>query len=520
MSTNGRILWADDEIDLLKPQILFLESKGYEVVPVSNGQDAIDKCKEEVFDVVFLDESMPGLTGLETLPRIKEINNLLPIVMITKNEEEDLMEEAIGSQITDYLIKPVKSQQILLSLKKIIDNKRLVSEKTSSNYQKEFQKLFMSIQEQMNYKEWRELYQKLTYWELELDKSDAPQMQDIFSMQKQEANKEFFKFVSKNYIDWINNPDDEDSPVLSHNLFKDKVYDLLKEDKPTYFILIDNLRYDQWKIIEPLITDTFRVIKEDFFYSALPTATQYSRNSIFAGLTPLQIQDHYPEYWKNDDEDGGKNLFEEQLLEAHLKRVFREEVKFSYNKITNHQKGKQLEDKILDTLHNKLNVIVYNFVDMLSHAKTEMEVLKELANDDAAYRSLTNSWFDHSPLYNALKKLADKDVNIIITTDHGTKLVKTPSKCIGDRETTSNIRYKSGRNLNYNEKDVFAITKPKDAQLPASNLSQSYIFAKEDVYLVYPNNYNRFVNYFRDTFQHGGVSIEEMIVPFVHLQPK
>lgn len=513
-----KILWADDEIDLLKPQIMFLESKGYEVIPVTNGQDAIDKVKEiKELDVVFLDESMPGLTGLETLPLIKEIKQHLPVVMITKNEEEDLMEDAIGSQITDYLIKPVRSQQILLTLKKIIDERRLVREKTQSNYQQEFQKLFMRLQDSLNFDEWAELYKKLTYWELELDKSDTSEMADVFFMQKNEANKEFSKFVAKNYEEWFSGAD---APIMSHQLFKTKVLDLLKEDKPTYFVLIDNLRYDQWKVIEPILLNNFRVVKEDMFYSILPTATQYSRNSIFSGLTPLGISKEYPNYWKNDDEEGGKNLFEEQLLGEYLKRTFRDDIKFSYTKVTNFDKGKELEDRILNGMSNKLNAIVYNFVDTISHAKTEMDMIKELASDDAAFRSLTLSWFEHSPLHNALKKLVDKDVNIVITTDHGTKLVKKPSKCQGDRHTSTNIRYKMGRNLNYEKKDVLEILHPEKVELPISNLSSSYIFAKEDSYLVYQNNYNKFVNYFKDTFQHGGISLEEVIIPFVQLKPR
>lgn len=515
-----KILWADDEIDLLKPQIMYLETKGYTVTPVNNGLDAIDKVKEEDFDVVFLDESMPGLTGLETLPKIKAVKKFLPVVMITKNEEEDLMEEAIGSQITDYLIKPVKSQQILLTLKKIVETKALVKEKTQSNYQKEFQQLFMRMQDDLDFDEWAELYKTLVRWELELEKSNTTEMAEIFAMQKQEANTSFSKYVAKNYIDWINDKEGENSPLFSHQLFENKVFDLLSNDKPTYFILIDNLRFDQWKVLEPMLRESFKVVKEDMFYSILPTATQYARNAIFAGLTPLEISEHYPNYWKNDDEEGGKNLYEEQLLGELLRRKFKNPIKFSYIKVTNYAKGKEMESNVLDSLHNHLNVIVYNFVDMLSHAKTEMEVLKEMASTDAAFRSLTVSWFEHSPLHNALKKLASKDVNLIITTDHGMTMVKSPSKCIGDKATSTNIRYKAGKSLSYQAKDVFAVTKPKDAQLPQSNVSTSYVFAKEDKYLVYQNNYNKFVNYFKDTFQHGGISLEEVVIPFVHLVSK
>lgn len=513
------ILWADDEIDLLKPSIMFLENKGYKVVPVTNGKDAIDKIIAKGIDLVFLDESMPGLSGLETLSRIKEINNHVPVVMITKNEEENLMEEAIGSQISDYLIKPVKPQQILSTIKKITDKQTLVAEKTTSTYQQEFQKLFMAMQENMDHKQWAELYKKLVYWEIELSRSDSS-MRSVFESQKQEANREFNKFVIKNYKKWITSEPGNDIPIMSHTLLKTKLIPMLKSPKPTFVVLIDNLRYDQWKEIQPLIMENFKVDEEENFYAMLPSATQYSRNAIFAGMTPLQIQQKFPDKWKNDDDEGGKNLFEADFLEDFLKRTLHEPIKHQYVKVTNHRDGELLENNITNYLNNKLTVIVYNFVDMLSHARTEMEVLKELASDEAAYRSLSVSWFDHSPLLNALRKLADKDVNILLTTDHGTIRVQDPSRCIGDRETTTNIRYKTGKNLNYEDKDVYAVKNPEEIGLPKSRLSSTYIFAKEDKFLVYPNNYNHFVNYYKNTFQHGGISLEEMIVPVVKLSAK
>ncbi len=513
------ILWADDEIDLLKPSIMFLENKGYQVIPVTNGKDAIEKVAQKGVDVVFLDESMPGLTGLETLSRIKEIDYHVPVVMITKNEEENLMEDAIGSQIADYLIKPVKPQQILSTLKKLIDNDRLISEKTTSSYQQEFQKLFMTIQDNLDYQQWIELYRKLIYWEIELDRSESA-MKEVYNTQKEEANREFNKFVIKNYKTWINSEPGKDAPIMSHTLLKSKLWPLLKEDKPTFLILIDNLRFDQWKSIQPLVMDNFRVDEEDAFFAMLPTATQYSRNAIFAGMTPLEISKKFPDMWKNDDEEGGKNMHEADFLKDFLDRTFHDSVKHQYVKITNHRDGSLLENNISNYLNNKLTVIVYNFVDMLSHARTEMEVLKELASDEAAYRSLSVSWFDHSPLQNALRKLAGKDVNILLTTDHGTVRVQDPSRCIGDRETTTNIRYKTGKNLNYEEKDVFAVRDPEAIGLPKSRLSSTYIFAKENKYLVYPNNYNHFANYYKNTFQHGGISLEEIIVPVVRLSPK
>lgn len=513
-----KILWADDEIDLLKPQILFLEQKGYRVEPVTNGHDALDKYKSEHFDLVFLDEHMPGITGLETLSRMKSINNDTPVIMITKNEEENIMDEAIGSQIADYLIKPVRPNQILLSIKKVIDNKRLVSEKTSVSYRQQFQNLMMEISSDMNYASWAELYKKLIYWDLELDKASNPEMREIFEMQKTEANKEFFKFIQKNYISWLQKPN-SDTPTLSHTLFKNKVIPRIDPEIPTFFLLIDNLRYDHYRILEPLLKERFRKTDEDFFYSILPTTTQYSRNAIFSGLMPSEIDKKYPDKWFYDDESAGKNLNEEFFLLEQFKRNGLN-LKTSYTKITNHRDGRELEENFLNLMNNNFNVIVYNFVDMLSHARTEMEVLKELASDEAAYRSLTLSWFDHSPLLNALDKLKGKKARIIITADHGTIRVKSPAKVVGDKNTTTNLRYKTGKNLNYNPKEVFEVRKPEEAFLPKSNVSSSYIFAREDYYFCYPNNYNYFVNYYRNTFQHGGVSIEEIIVPVAVYETK
>jgi DNA-binding response OmpR family regulator len=518
MTQNIKILWADDEIDMLKPQIIFLEQKGYSIDAVTNGYDAVDLCKTNHYDIVFLDEHMPGITGIETIPLIKEINKDIPVVMITKNEEENIMDDAIGSQISDYLIKPVRPNQVLLTIKKIIDNKRLVKARTTSAYQQEFQKIFMQINNDMNPSEWAELYKKLIFWELELDKAQTEEMKEVLSMQKAEANKEFFKYVSKNYISWLQQKTDN-YPTLSHTLFKNKVIPFLSESIPTYFILIDNLRLDQYKIIEKLISESYKKTNEDYFYSILPTTTQYSRNAIFSGLMPSEIEKKYPNKWVSDEEEQGKNLFEAEFLDSQLKR-FGLNIKHSYTKVLNHEAGKAMEDNILNLMHNQLNVIVYNFVDMLSHARTEMEVLKELANDEQSYRSLTLSWFDHSPLHNALQKLKNKKVKIIITTDHGTMRVKNPAKVIGDKNTTTNLRYKTGKNLNYNPKEVFEVRKPEDAFLPKANISSSYIFAREQYYFVYPNNYNHFVNFFNNTFQHGGVSLEEIICPIAYYESK
>ncbi len=514
-----KILWADDEIDLLKPQMMFLEKKGYEIITVTNGHDALEECETtNDIDVVFLDESMPGLTGLETLSKIKEIKPNLPIVMITKNEAENVMEEAIGGQISDYLIKPVNPNQILLTLKKIVDSKRLVQENTATNYQQDFRKILMEINSGLDFREWVDIYKKIINWELKIDASNTSEMSEILSMQKSEANSEFSKFVARHYEDWIN--DVGEVPIMSHNLLRRKVFPELKDDVPTLVLLLDNLRFDQWKMIEPVLLDLFKVEEEDSFYSILPTTTQYSRNAIFAGMVPGDIAKNYPDWWKNDNEKGGKNMHEHDLLAEQIRRTFRKDIKFDYLKITNAQAGQKLQDNILNYMNNDLSVIVYNFIDMLSHARTEMEVLKELASDETAYRSLTLSWFENSPLWAALQKIADRDVQLIVLTDHGTIRVNQPSRVVGDRETTTNLRYKVGRNLQYERKDVLDFRDPKKVGLPRPNVSSTFIFAKEDKFFLYPNNYNHYNNYYRNTFQHGGISLEEIICPVIKLRTK
>lgn len=518
MNTQGEILWVDDEIESLKSQMLFLRNKGYAVTPLSNGHDALELLEEQQVDVVLLDESMPGLTGLETLTKIKEMHPHLPVVMITKNEAENIMEDALGAQITDYLIKPVNPNQVLLSLKKIMEGKRLVSEKTTIAYQQDFRNLFMALSSNPDHNEWKELYKRLVYWELEMGKSDSPEMMEVLQTQKAEADTEFFKYVSKNYESWIK--DEKNAPLLSHRVFEQKVAPMLTAGKPTFLVVVDNLRFDHWKAIQPALTDVFRLTEEDLYYSLLPTATQYCRNALFAGMLPVDIEKYFPVEWKNDDEEGGKNLHEETFLRNQLKHLNLADLKTQYVKITNNDSARSLEDNIHNYLTNDLTVIVYNFVDMLSHARTEMEVLKELAGDEVSYRSLVVSWFEHSPLFRGLRKIADKGIQVLLTTDHGSVRVKTPSKCVGDRTTTTNLRYKHGRNLQYEARDVLAFRDPRHAGLPRPNVSSTFIFAKEDVFLCYPNNYNHYVNYYKGTFQHGGISLEEMIVPVVKLESK
>lgn len=512
-----KILWVDDEIDMLKPHILFLQNKNYDVTTAQSGTEALEEIKNSTFDIVFLDENMPGLSGLETLSEIKEIRASLPVVMITKSEEEYIMEEAIGSKIADYLIKPVNPNQILLSLKKNLDLGRLVSEKTTSNYQQEFRKIAMDLSMINTFEEYVELYQKLIYWELELENIEDPGMAEILESQKVEANIQFCKFIDKNYPKWFKNPGD--APVMSHNLFKEKVKPELKKGSPTLLVVVDNMRLDQWRAMEATVATVYKKASEDLFCSILPTATQYARNAIFSGLMPLDMEKQHPDLWLNDTDEGGKNLHEEEFLAAQLKRLGLN-LDWSYHKISSLKQGKKLVENFKSHKDEDLTVVVYNFVDMLSHAKTEMEVIKELASTDKSYRSLTQSWFRNSPLLEIIQLAARLGFKLLLTTDHGTINVKNPSKVIGDKNTSLNLRYKTGRSLTYEDKEVLAVQDPKSVALPAINMSSSFIFAKGDYFFAYPNNYNHYVSYYRNTYQHGGVSLEEMIIPFTVHTPK
>jgi CheY-like chemotaxis protein len=515
--SNIKVLWVDDEIDLLKPHIMFLEKRNYHVTKAQSGTEAIEEIKNTSFDIVFLDENMPGLTGLETLAEIKEMNASLPVVMITKSEEEYIMEEAIGSKIADYLIKPVNPNQILLSLKKNLDHSRLISEKTTSNYQQEFRKIAMDLSMVNSFEQWAEMYQKLVYWELELENIEDTGMFEILESQKTEANNQFCKFIDKNYPKCFDNS--IDPPIMSHTLFRDKVAPQLKKGTPTLLVVVDNLRYDQWKAFEPFVANSYKKNTEDMYFGILPTATQYARNAIFSGLMPSDMEKLHPDLWLNDTDEGGKNMYEDKFLAAQLKRLGLD-LDWSYHKISSLKQGKRLAESFKSHKNEDLTVVVYNFVDILSHSKTEMEVIKELASTDKSYRSLTQSWFKNSPLMDIIQQASQLGFKLMITTDHGTINVKNPSKVIGDKNTSSNLRYKTGKSLTYQSKDVLAASNPTTIQLPKINMSSSFIFAKGDLFFAYPNNFNHYVGYYRNTYQHGGVSLEEMVIPFVTLSPR
>lgn len=517
--TNIRILWADDEIEYLKPHILFLENKGYDVDTVTNGADAVDLVNKNTYDLVFLDENMPGISGLDALKYIKELRNDLPVVMITKSEEEHIMEDAIGAKIEDYLIKPVNPNQILLSIKKIIDNKRLIKNSVTKGYQQDFRNIGMALFDNPNFEEWKQVYKKLVYWEMELTDTDDNGMVEVIHTQKIDANRDFGKFIEKNYLQFI--PYDNDkAPVMSHTLMRKSVLPTLEHKVPVFLLVLDNLRFDQWRTLSTGINEFFRTEQEDLYLSILPTTTQYCRNSLFAGLMPLDIEKRFPAKWSNDEDEGGKNLHEAFFLQDQLQRLQKGDLKTSYVKILNADQGKAMADSIPNLMSNDLNVIVYNFVDTLSHARTDSKIVRELAEDEAAYRSLTLSWFEHSPLKDAIKRMAEKDCILIITTDHGSVRVQNPVKIIGDKNTTTNLRYKTGRNLSYNPKEVFEIKDPHKAMLPKQHMTSSFAIVKENDFFVYPNNLNHFAKYYKDTFQHGGISLEEMLVPFIVLRTK
>lgn len=510
-----KILWVDDEINLLKPYIIYLQEKGYAVTPANSGQDAIELCQQQRFDIVFLDENMPGLSGLETLQEIKNAHPTLPVVMITKSEEEHIMEQAIGQKIADYLIKPVNPSQILLCLKKHVHQREIIEEQTNTSYRQEFSDITYMIDTASTIQEWMAIERTLTRWELELENVDSA-MHEMLRMQREQANAKFAKFITKNYEQWFEQ--NAERPTMSHDIIKQHIFPHLDAGEKVFFVVIDNFRYDQWKIIQPLLSEWFTVTDEQLYTTILPTATQYARNAIFAGLMPAQIQEMYPNLWIEDDEEESKNNNEQALLQTQLDR-FRKRYDFTYYKVNESDFCEKITRQF-KALHTPLNVVILNFIDMLSHSRTDSKMMRELANDEAAYRSLTLSWFKHSPTADMFRRIAALGYKVILTTDHGTTKVNNPVQIIGDKNTNTNLRYKVGKSLNCNAKNCFQVTKPKRIGLPTPNISSSYIFCTGNDFFAYPNNFNYYAQFYRNTFQHGGISLEEMLVPIITLQPK
>lgn len=511
-----RILWADDEIDLLKPHIMFLRNRGYDLQTANNGRDALETAMAEPFDLIILDENMPGLTGLETLALIKQKRPHTPVIMITKSEEENIMDQAVGSKIADYLIKPVNPNQILIAIKKHLHSERLVAEKTSRDYREEFADLSTAINNAASIDDWYSLYDRLVFRELELANAGT-NMDDLLATQRREANSEFFKWVRRNYQGWLES-EAGNHPLLSHRIFPEVVFPMLDAGEKTVFVLIDNFRLDQWRTIKPLLAEYFD-FDESLYTTILPTATQYARNAIFSGLMPVQIQKMFPDLWVDEDEEEGKNINESPLIATHLER-YRRKDRFSYHKINDNAAGEKLLREFQRLESDNLSVIIFNFIDMLSHARTESRMIRELAATDAAYRSLSESWFRHSSAFEIFRRIAEKGWKVVLTTDHGTIRVEHPVKVVGDKNTNTNLRYKLGKNLAYNSKQVYEIKTPERYGLPCPNVSTTYIFAGPDDFFAYPNNYKHYVQYYSGTFQHGGISMEEMLVPLIKLNPK
>lgn len=512
-----KILWVDDEVGVLRPHILFLKEKGFETDTCPSGSDAIRMIREKPYDIVFLDEYMPGLSGLETLRKIKALRPSLPVVMITKSEEEDIMDAAIGSQIADYLIKPVKPQQILLTLKRLLDTGDIVTKHTTSAFREEFSQITEMISSAGTFSQWNELYRRLVFWQGELIRSSDTGMREVLKMQESDANRAFARYISRNYSDWIVS-DNPDRPLMSPAVMNKRLFPLISRESPLYFIVIDNLRLDQWITISNELGSFFRVVNDELYLSILPTATQYSRNALFAGLMPAAISEAMPEYWISDNEDEGKNIHEEKLIERQLQRAW-VNCRWSYHKVNTEMEGRALNEKMSRLTGNDLTILVYNFVDLLSHARTDIGLLRDMTMEEASWLSLTRSWFIHSPLFDLLKNAAARGVRVVITTDHGSVRVHKPVRVIGDRQTSMNLRYKTGRNLDYNPKEVFEVVSPAKAGLPSSNITSKYIFAWCNDFLVYPKNFNQVVSHYRDSLQHGGISLQEMMLPLAFLEP-
>ncbi|WP_022834528.1 T9SS response regulator signal transducer PorX [Salisaeta longa] len=519
MPHTPRILWTDDEIDLLRPHVLFLEDKGYAVDTAANGADAINLVREQAYDLVLLDEQMPGMDGLETLTEIKRLRADVPVVMVTKSEEERLMEEALGERISDYLTKPVNPSQILLTCKRLLERTRLRQESTAQGYLQSFGEIGHAVDTARTADAWVTLYQRLVRYDMELQGDEGARQ--IFHDQYQKANRAFGQFVEDRYADWVatDRSRDDERPLLSHEVVAQHVLPHVEaDDAPVVFFVIDCMRYDQWQMLRPLLQDRFDM-QVDFHFGILPTATPYARNAIFSGLLPRDFVERFPQVWAGEDTEHSRNQHEELLLQQLVKR-HRMQLNLRYDKLITTDDGRSFAQSVHNVTQHDLAAVVVNFVDILAHSRSDSDVLKELAPNEPAYRSLTRTWFEHSWLLEALQSLAAQGATVVLTTDHGAIRSLRSSKVIGDRETSTALRYKYGRNLQCDEEDAVFVRNPETFGLPQHSLSTNYIFAKEDFYFVYPTNFHHYENRYRDTMQHGGISMEEMMLPVATLTPK
>jgi CheY-like chemotaxis protein len=517
---KGAILWVDDEIELFRPHVRLLTEKGYVVDIATNGEDAIAMVREKEFDLVFLDEMMPGMGGLRTLAEIKELHPSLPVVMITKNEEESLMEEAIGQKISDYLTKPVNTSQVLMACKKFLEGKRIAGAAVSKDYIREFNEISAKLMGELGHREWIDLYARLTGWARELDHHPELGLKQTLLDQTRECNLAFGKYVERNYRDWVESADRR--PALSTEVMDRFVFPELQNGVSVVLFVIDCLRLDQWLAMEEVLSEYFSITK-DFYFSILPTATPYSRNAIFSATYPCDVETRFPELWeKSEDDENSRNRYERQFLDKLLERrkiSLKPEPK--YIKILDAEFGRSIENSISSYAQGKLTSIVVNFVDMLAHGRSDSSLLKEIAPDESAYRSLTRSWFMHSSLFGMLKTLSRLPKTVVlVTTDHGSIRSLRGTKVLGDREASTNLRYKYGRNLKCEDKAAIFVKNPLDFKLPRRGVAANYIIAKEDYFFVYPTDYHKYLNQYRDSFQHGGVSMEEMILPVVRMEPR
>lgn len=516
---NQRILWADDEIDMLRPHILYLKGKGYEVEAVSNGEDAVKSAEAKSFDIVLLDEMMPGMGGLATLEAIKQRHPNLPVIMITKNEEENLMNMALGRQIADYLTKPVNPSQIHLAIKKVFESEALQRSQRTRDYVAEFNRVLSLRHGALGWQDWAELFQRVVGWDLEFRQIQEESLRQSHQEQKGQLNREFARFVEDHYAGWVQKPFGE-RPPLSVDIAPHWVLPHLKEGRRVALVVIDCMRLDQWSILEPLVRPYFD-IKTDLFMSILPTATPYSRNAIFSGLYPSEIARKYPDWWlENAPKEDSRNRYEKELMDKLLEAEGIPTAGHRYLKIFTPQESNNLRKKINTLGEATFLSMVFNFVDMLAHGRSESELLQELAPDEEALRGVLQSWFQHSALLEVLRVLSRQDTVVVVTTDHGLVQVKRSSEVLGNRDTSTSIRYKFGDNLGCNEREALHIKRPEEYKLPGDGLIKHYIIAKENFYFVYPTNFHQYERQFRNSFQHGGISMEEMILPVATLYPR